>query len=70
MDKRRGHGSRKFYPYWGNPVVGRQNAKRHRLVNAGLAPTKDELAELAADAVRTHPIKVCPMGQRTIKPEI
>lgn len=42
---------------WRQRKIARQNAKRRRLIRAGKAMTKDELAKQAAAAVKTHPIR-------------
>lgn len=63
MDKLRGSGStfstsdKRWQPFRGNPIVGKQNAKRWRLVKQGLTgfETKDEMRKLAARLAPTSP---------------
>jgi hypothetical protein len=48
----------------GRKVI-RQNAKRWRIVKAGLAGlSKDELRDLAEDAAKTHRVTHVPQGKR------
>lgn len=59
----------KRVPWIGNPRVAQQNAKRWRLVRSQKAPTKNELAAMAAKAVETHRIRRIPAGVQALRPK-
>lgn len=68
MQKLRGTGTtfstsgKAWVPWHGNHRIAMQNAKRHRLVKAGLTggQSKDELRALADAAAATHSIRRIP----------
>jgi hypothetical protein len=71
MQKLRGSGStfstsgKRWNPFRFDRTIAAQNAKRHRLVRAGIAMTKAELQAEAQRAAQSHVIHRIPAGKRT-----
>lgn len=71
MDLLKGSGStfstsgKRWNPFRGNRRIGAQNAKRHRIVAAGLAGlSKDDMRDLATKAAQSSPVRRIATGKR------